>query len=290
MKEIVFALPGNEILATHISNFINAESGQMIIRNFPDGETYVRVLSKVKNKKIILVCTLVYPDQKLLPLFFLSKTLKDLGAASITLVAPYLAYMRQDTNFKPGEGITSNYFATLISGFADKLITIDPHLHRYHSMSEIYSIPCTVIHAASLISDYIKDKITDPILIGPDSESEQWVSQIAKAANVPFIILEKTRLGDHEVKISAPDLDRFKGHSPVLVDDIISTAETMIQTIGHLKKSGMKPPVCIAVHGIFTGNSYRDLIQIGAEKIVTTDTIPHESNQLNIGSLIVQNL
>lgn len=80
MKPIVFALPGNEVLVKSISKAIQADIGEAVIRQFPDGETYVRVLSEVKNRKTIMVCTLAHPDEKLLPLLFLSKTLKSLGA------------------------------------------------------------------------------------------------------------------------------------------------------------------------------------------------------------------
>lgn len=82
-----------------------------------------------------MICTLNQPDTKLLPLYFLSQTAKELGGKSTAIVAPYLAYMRQDKRFQAGEGITSTYFAKLISSFADFLITIDPHLHRRSTLS-----------------------------------------------------------------------------------------------------------------------------------------------------------
>lgn len=290
MKPIVFALPGNEVLVKNISKAIQADIGEAVIRQFPDGETYVRVLSEVKNRKTILVCTLAHPDEKLLPLLFLSKTLKSLGADCTCLVAPYLAYMRQDKVFNEGEGITSEYFAALISGFADTLITIDPHLHRRHSMSEIYSIPCKVIHASSLISAYISEHITNPLLIGPDAESEQWVSEVAKNANAPFIVLEKIRSGDRDVKVTVPQVEKFKNHTPVLVDDIISTARTMIETVGHLKNAGMKAPICIGVHAVFAGNAFEELKKSGVDKVVTCNTIPHSSNEIDITELIAESI
>jgi len=286
MNPIVFALPGNEVLTKSIAKTVQADLGEVTIRHFPDGETYVRVLSEVKNRKVIMVCTLSNPDEKLLPLYFLSNTLKSLGAECICLVAPYLAYMRQDAVFNDGEGVTSEYFASLISGFADKLITIDPHLHRRHSMSEIYSIPCKVIHVSTLISAYISDHITNPLLIGPDSESEQWVSEVAKNANAPFIILEKTRLGDRDVKVTVPLVEKYKNHIPVLVDDIISTARTMIETVGHLKNAGLKAPICIGVHAVFAGNAFEELKKSGVDKVVTCNTIPHSSNEIDITELI----
>ena len=224
MEKIFFALPGNEELTASLAEKSHAELGKAIIRQFPDGETYVKIESDVKNKQVLLICTMKHPDEKLLPLYYLSQTAKELGAKSTCIVAPYLAYMRQDKRFLPGEGITSSYFAKIISSFADSLITIDPHLHRRSSLSEIYTIPTTVIHAADLISNWIETNIEKPLSVGPDSESELWVSEVAHQANAPFIILEKTRRGDEEVVISVPHVEKYKEHTPVLVDDIISTA------------------------------------------------------------------
>lgn len=290
MKPIVFALPGNEQLASKISNGINAESGEFTIRQFPDNETYVRVLSDVAEKPVIVVCTLHQPDDKLLPLLFLCKLLKDLKAKNIWIVAPYLAYMRQDKIFNPGEALTSNYFAELLSSFADRLITIDPHLHRRTSMQEIYSIPCEVLHAATVISTWIKKNIPNAVLIGPDAESEQWVSEVAKDAGVPFIVLEKIRHGDSDVEISIPQVEAYIDHTPVLVDDIISTARTMIATINHLAKAKMKPAVCIGVHAIFAGNSYADLKNSGVSRVVTCNTIVHESNAIDVAEILIQKI
>ncbi len=237
---IVFALPGNELIADRLTSLLSAESGLSVIRHFPDGESYVQVKSTVINRDIILVCTLDRPDDKLLPLYFLSKTLKEFGATKITLIAPYLAYMRQDKRFSDGECITSTYFAGFISSFIDKLVTIDPHLHRRSNLGEIYPIPTVVLHAAYLISNWIKDNIPNALLVGPDMESEQWVSAVAKDAVVPYIVLEKIRHGDNDVEVKVPDVSKWKDHTPVLVDDIISTARTMIETVSHLLKYDYK--------------------------------------------------
>jgi ribose-phosphate pyrophosphokinase len=286
MKPIVFALPGNEELAKNLAGLIHAETGETVIRHFPDGESYVRVVSDVTDRKVVLICTLSHPDEKLLPLYFLAKAIRSLGAKSIMLVAPYLSYMRQDKAFKPGEAITSVYFASLVSGFVDSLVTIDPHLHRRHSMAEIYEVPCTVLHASTLISDYIRGHVEKPLVIGPDAESEQWVSEVAKQAGAPFIILQKERSGDSDVRISVPDVERFMDHTPVLVDDIISTAGTMIGTVKHLKSAGMKAPVCIGVHAVFAGNAYEALKAAGVSRVVTCNTISHETNVIDVSSFI----
>ncbi len=286
MSTIYFALPGNEELTNTLAKREQAEVGKAELRYFPDKETYVRVLSDVKQKDVVLVCTLHQPDDKLLPLYFLSQTVKTLGARSVNLIAPYLAYMRQDKVFNEGEGVTSTYFAKLLSGFADSMVTIDPHLHRRSSLAEIYSIPTKVAHAANHISAWIKNNIDKPVLIGPDAESEQWVADVANKAGAHFTVLKKIRHGDHDVEVSVPQVDEYKTYTPVLVDDIISTGRTMIETINHLKKAGMKAPVCIGVHAVFAGNAYYDIQQAGAASIITCNTIPHLSNQIDISDLL----
>ena len=109
---------------------------------------------------------------------------------------------------------------------------------------------------------------------------------VAKSAGAPFIVLEKIRRGDREVEVTVPQVEKYREHSPVLVDDIISTARTMIETVGHLKKAGMKPPVCIGIHGIFAGNSFQELKEAGVATIATTNTIGHPANKIEIADLL----
>lgn len=288
METIFFPLPGNEALTHTLVEKLDGAYGEASIRQFPDGETYLRLLSDVKGKKVVLVCTLDRPDAKLLPLYFLSKVAKDLGAVCTCLVSPYLAYMRQDKVFMEGEGVTSTYFARMISEFADSIITVDPHLHRIPSLDAVYNIPTEVVHAAGLVSQWIKDNVPFPVLIGPDSESEQWVAAVAKQADAPFMVLEKVRRGDRNVEVSVPQVAAYKDHTPVLVDDIISTARTMIETVGHLNKAGMKPPICIGVHAVFAGNAYQDLLNSEVSQVVTCNTISHESNAIDLSELYLE--
>ncbi len=282
MKPIVLALPGNEAMAQSLALHLGAEFGQATLRRFPDEESYVRIETSVSGREVILVCTLHRPDDKVLPLLFLAATAKELGASRVGLVTPYLAYMRQDRRFQPGEGITSTYFAKILSGFVDWLVTVDPHLHRRNSLAEIYSVPSKVVHAASAISNWIRANVEVPVLVGPDSESAQWVAAVAEGAGAPHLILEKVRRGDREVEIAVPEIEHWHNRTPVLVDDIISTARTMIETVGHLRRAGLKPPVCIGVHAVFADQAYAELLAAGVARVVTCNTIPHASNSIDL--------
>jgi ribose-phosphate pyrophosphokinase len=279
-------MPGNEDLASSLSGALDAEVGHIVVRRFPDEETYLRFETAVEGRSIVLVCTLAHPDERIMPLMFAAAAAHDLGAARVGLVAPYLAYMRQDDRFQAGEAVTSNYFGHILSSKIDWLVTIDPHLHRHSSLEEIFTVPTHVAHAAPLISAWIRQKIEHPLLIGPDTESKQWVAAVAHDAEAPLLILQKVRHGDRDVAISVPDLARWRDYTPVLVDDIISTGRTMLETIGHLQQNGMRAPVCIAVHGIFAGDALNAMISAGAARIVTTNTIPHITNEIDVMPLL----
>jgi ribose-phosphate pyrophosphokinase len=285
---LLIAMPGNESLADSIAGAIDAQPGRIEFRRFPDEETYLRFDCEISGKDVILLCTLDRPDGKLLPLLFTAATAKDMGAARVGLVAPYLAYMRQDRRFQPGEAMTSAYFARILSREIDWLVTIDPHLHRRGSLKEIYTVPTRVVHAAPLVSNWISNAVDNPILIGPDSESEQWVAAVAGEAGAPHLVLQKIRRGDREVEVSIPDIERWRERTPVLVDDIVSTGRTMIETIGHLARVGMRPPVCVGVHGIFAGNAYAELLDAGATRMVTTNTVAHETNRIDVAEILAE--
>lgn len=287
-KLILFPMPGNEIFGAKAAMNIGAEIGKCEISRFPDEESYVRILSDVKGKSAVIVCTLHKPNEHFLPLYFVCKTLRQNGVKDICLAAPYLAYMRQDRIFRPGEGVTSEFFGEIISSFVDSIITIDPHLHRHKSLGEIYGITNFVVHAADHISEWIKKNVRNPVIVGPDEESGQWVKDVAVKANAPFTVLEKTREGSRSVKVSVPHLDNYSDHTPVLVDDIISTAHTMIETVKRLKGAVMNSPVCIGVHPIFAENAYSELLDAGAKRIVTCNTIPHISNDIDVSNLFTE--
>ncbi|MEO3429588.1 ribose-phosphate pyrophosphokinase [Pelagibius sp. CAU 1746] len=286
MEPLLVALDEEDPLASPLAAALGAERAQMNRRSFPDGESYLRYDSSPAGRSVILLCSLDRPDSKFLPLAFAAATARELGATSVGLVAPYLAYMRQDRRFQPGEAVTSTCFAGLVSREVDWLVTVDPHLHRHHSLAEIYSVPAVTLHAAPLLAAWIRDNVERPLLIGPDSESAQWVSAVAGAA--PHVVLEKVRHGDRDVEISIPHVERWSGYTPVLVDDIVSSGRTLIETLGHLRRAGLAPAVCVAVHGIFAGAAYRELLAAGASRVVTTNTLCHESNEIDVVPLLAE--
>lgn len=286
MKVMLFNLASDAALASRLAGQLNAETGELEQHRFPDGETYLRIHSDCKGRACLLFCNLSEPDPKLLPLLFAAATLRDLGAARLLLVAPYLPYMRQDTRFHPGECLSSAVFADLLSNAFDGLVTLDPHLHRYDSLDRIYRLDSRVVPSAPLIAGWIGRHVERPLLIGPDSESEQWVSEVARLASAPSLVLQKQRHGDFDVEIQAPELETWQGRQPVLIDDIISSGRTLLTVLGYLRDAGLPRATCIAVHGLFAGDAYARL-QREAD-VLTTDTVPHPSNAICVADALAQ--
>ncbi|HET7680964.1 MAG TPA: ribose-phosphate pyrophosphokinase [Xanthobacteraceae bacterium] len=285
MTLLFVPLPGNEAMAASLVRFLRADIGHIETRSFPDGETYLRLADNPAGRAVALVCTLQHPNDKLLSLLFAAATARELGATSVGLVAPYLAYLRQDSSFQPGEAVTSRHVAHLLSGTFDWLVTVDPHLHRYSSLQEIYRIPARIAHAAPLIARWIRENVSDAVIIGPDSESKQWVSEVAKDAGAPFAVLEKHRYGDRQVSIDVKHTSSLAGRTPVLVDDIISSGRTMIEAVRVLSPLTKRSPVCIGVHGLFADHSDDILKQAGA-RLITCNTVPHSTNAIDVAPLL----
>lgn len=287
-NNIIFSFPGNKGFVHHLAKKLHLEEGDFIIKRFPDGEVYVQINSQVKNKVAILFCTLNNPNEIILSLMFAAQTLKELGAQKIILVSPYLPYMRQDKRFKPGEAITARLFAKFLSTWVDYLITIDPHLHRIHHLSSIYSIPVLTLHAHDKIAQWIRENIKFPFLIGPDSESKQWVSEIAEQLNAPYIVCCKNRLSAHEVKIDIPSFS-CTTETLIIMDDMISTGSSMRTILKQLSLQGHKG-ICLAVHPLLNKETKDKLFASGAEAIITCNTISDSTNKINLLDLIATNL
>ncbi|MCO5398848.1 ribose-phosphate pyrophosphokinase [Ralstonia soli] len=284
-QRVLIAMPGCEAAAMRLAIPLSAELGHAAVTHFPDGESYVRLYTPVHGAEVAIVCTLDHPDQKCLPLLWLAIAAREGGARRVGLIAPYLAYMRQDAVFHPGEVRAAEHFAALLNGAFDWLVTVDPHLHRIAHLSDVYRMPTAAVEAAPAIAAWIQAHVRAPFLIGPDEESRQWVAQVADICEAPWAALAKTRHSAWHVEVAdAPAIP--PRCIPVLVDDIVSTGRTMLAAAESLRRAGHPQPVCIGVHALFAADAYSQLCAASAD-VVTCDTIPHPSNRIALTKPLV---
>ena len=284
----LYAMPGNEAFAELLSLHTGYQRRQLLLHHFPDGETLVQMASPAPGGDAIIVCTLDHPNTKVLPLMMAAATARELGAARVGLVAPYLAYMRQDMRFHPGEAISAKIFGDWLGRTFDWLVTVDPHLHRYATLAEVYPRAAHVVHAASQLAVWIDAHVTLPLIIGPDSESAQCVTAVSNLLCAPSVVARKERHGDRDVEVFLPQIDNWRDHTPVLLDDIVASGSTMVQTLRSLHGRTSRPPVCVALHGLFAEDSLENLRTEGAGLVVTSNSVINTASQIDISKPVAE--
>lgn len=292
MKNIIVTDCGNSPrLAKKIARKLKAGYSPLAISSFPDGDIYLKFNVDLKNKKLIIIQSFQpNPGASLFNVLFAAETAKDLGAKKVILAAPYLAYLRQDKRFNPGECISSKVMASLLSNSIDELITVDPHVHRYKSLKDIFAIPARKLTASLLIAGYIKKHFKNEIIIGPDQESYQWAEEIAKHLHIHAAVLKKTRFTARKVKVKMIQPIAIKNKNVVIVDDIISTGHTIAEAAKQAKKLGAKTISAICVHGLFVEKALDRLKRVGVSKVISTNTVKHKTNKIDVSGLIVKEL
>lgn len=291
---IIFPMHNSTKLGKSIAHFtLNSELGSLKSALFPDGEFHIQFKDKVKGRIVVLVQALSpNPNTSLLELYFCGKTAKELGAKKVIGVIPYLAYMRQDKRFNEGEALSNKLMGHLIDVGFDKLITVDPHLHRVKSLEDVFSIPAKKLTANSVIAEFIEKKFSpkNTVIVGPDIESSQWAKKIADSVGFESTIFLKNRFSSRKVKVNVTKELEWKGKNVVIIDDIISSGHTMIEAVKEIKKRKPKAVHCICVHGIFAENAYNKLKKAGAKNVISCNSIPHESNKIDLAPLIAKEL
>ena len=179
--------------------------------------------------------------------------------------------------------------AKLLNNSIDKIITIDPHLHRYRSLKDIFTISTKKLTANSVIANFLNNK-RKAVIIGPDWESFQWAEIIAKQIGVESTVLEKTRFSSRKVSVKMKKIIPIEGKNVYIVDDIISTGHTIAEAAKKAKKMGARSITAIGVHGLFVEKAIDKMKKAGVDKVITTNCIEHNTNKIDVTPLILKEL
>jgi len=271
MTATLHAFPESIVAARMLADRLAVETCPISLHRFPDGESLVQV--KPRAGTALLYRSLDRPNDKLVELLFAASALRDGGAQRIVLVVPYLGYMRQDIAFKPGQAVSQKIIGKLLAQHFDALLTVDPHLHRIGSLSEIMpGIAAHSISAAPALANRI-EKGSNAVLAGPDEESRQWVEAIARPYGLDVIVGEKTRLGDRKVELDFPAAGSVEGRPVILVDDVISSGHTLQIAARRLMEAGAANVEVLATHCLATADDLEALKAAGITRIRSCDSV-----------------
>jgi len=252
---------------------------------FPDDELKLTLPARLPERTVLLR-TLDHPNEKLVELLLAARTARTLGARQLTLVAPYLAYMRQDMAFAQGETVSQTIVGRFLADLFDAVITVDPHLHRTATLAQAVPARTAIaLSAAPLIGRFIAAQGLRPLLIGPDGESMQWVAEAAHAGGFEHAVGHKIRHGDRDVDIELPAVD-LRGRHVVLVDDVASTGRTLARAAEAVRAAGAARIDVAVTHALFVGDALAALAAAGVREVWSTDSIAHPTNRIALAPMI----
>lgn len=286
---IVLSFPVGADAARRLAAALQLEHADIDVHRFPDGESLVR-LPESLPPEVIIYCSLDHPNDKLVELELAAATAMTLGAHRLCLVAPYLCYMRQDIAFHPGEAVSQRIIGELLARRFDTVVTVDPHLHRTHDLSEAVPVRQAIaLNATGPMAERLAAREDKPLLVGPDEESLQWVRAIAEKSGLDYAVAKKQRFGDRDVRITLPDTPLAK-RAVVLVDDVASSGQTLLVAAKALLERGAGPVSVMVTHALFADDALQSLTDAGVYDVCSTDSIPHASNGIALDRLLADAL
>ena len=288
---IVIGCSHGKHIAKKIAKKSKRKYSELFVERFPDNELHIKFNSKIVNNQRVVLVQSFYGDidSCLIEVMFAARTARNMGASSVTLMAPYFPYMRQDKMFNYGEVASIHVLGEILSDILDSVYILDPHLHREKNLGHIFSVPAHKLTANPLTAEYIQKNIKNPLIVGPDWESYKWAKRTAEIVGCDSTILLKDRHSARNVDVRFQEKVDVKGKNIVLIDDMISTGNTLIKTIIKLKKLGVTKVTCIATHGIFTENALEKLQKTGA-KVITSNSLPGKVSKIDVSELFAEKI
>lgn len=286
--ELLLAFDDEWALGRALADALRVPLQRIERHRFPDGELKLR-LPPALPARVVLLRGLHQPNDKLVELLIAAPAARELGARELVLVCPYMAYMRQDIAFVPGEAVSQRHIAGLLARQVDALLTIDPHLHRIASLDEVMpGCRTRALTAARLLGEWVAERVPDALLIGPDEEALQWVGEAGRAHGLPHAVCHKQRFGDHDVRVVLPSLPglAIAGRAVVLMDDVASTGRTLMEAARACLEAGAASVDVAVTHALFVGDALAQLRATGVRHVWSTDAVPHETAAVSVAPLI----
>lgn len=276
--------------ARALAEALGCPFGEVAVHRFPDGEVMVSAPDVART--VIVHRSLDRPNEKLVELVLAAEAWRRLGARRLVLVAPYLAYQRQDRAFAQGQGISQRAIARLLSHDFDRVVTVEAHLHRTHSLAEVFPrVRADSLGVGRLVGAWLADRVaTPPVVIGPDEESAPLVAEVAGVLGAANMVFHKTRTGDRAVDLRTEACADLAGRPAVIVDDVCSSGQTIAAAARAALAMGASQVDAFVVHALLDGDAMELVRSAGVRTLASTDSAPHPSNALALAPLLAEAL
>lgn len=276
----LFTGRANPKLVDEIADYLGTTVGPMVIKNFSDGEIYVKVQESVRGDDVFIVQPLCNPvNDNLMELLIIIDAFKRASAKTITAVIPYYGYARQDRKASGREAITAKLVADLITtAGADRVLAMDLHTGQIQGF---FNILVDHIFSNPVMIKYLKDKNfgEDLVAVSPDAGGVERTRHLAKQLDCPLAIIDKRREAHNVAKVGHV-IGNVQGKTAIIFDDIIDTAGTITEGVKLLKKEGAARIFICAAHAVFSGPAIQRLEEAPVEEVIVSNTIPLKQQNL----------
>ncbi len=272
-KLSIFTGNSNPGLAKAICDYLKVPLGQAVVGRFPGGEIHVQINDNIRGHDVFIVqSTCEPPNDNLMELLILVDAAKRASASRVTAVLPYYGYARQDRKDRPRVPISAKLVANLITtAKADRVLSMDLHAGQIQGF---FDIPVDHLYSINVLVDYFhKKRIKDLIIVSPDVGGIKMARAYSKVLNVPFAIVDKQRENDRKTKVMNI-IGNVKDKNVVIVDDLVSTAGSLVEATNALKSAGVKDIYAAIVHPVLADPAIDRIKKSVIKELVVTDSIP----------------
>lgn len=276
----------NKLLADKVANHLGLELSETLVRNFSDGEIWVKFNDNVRGVDLFIIQSTFAPADNILELLMLIDAAKRASAKRVTAVIPYFGYARQDRKDQPRVALTAKLIANLLErAGADRIITIDLHSSQIQSF---FDIPMDHLYASPVLIRQLKKMGLDNVTFAaPDVGGAKTARSYAKRFGGDLVLVDKRR-PQHNVAEIMHIIGDVKDKNVVIVDDMIDTGTTFVNCAEALKDKGALHIIGVCVHPVLSGNALDKIDASDAvSKVFVTDTIPlkRHSDKIEIVSV-----
>lgn len=278
-KLLVFSGNSNRSLALDICEYLGVKLGEAVVDIFSDGEIHVKVNENVRGHDVFVIQSTSYPSNNhLMELLIMIDALKRASAQRITAVLPYFGYARQDRKDQPRVPITAKLVANLLTvAGADRVLTIDLHAGQIQGF---FDIPLDHLFAVKIFVDCIKSLKLEKnlVIVSPDVGSIKTARSYAKRLRCGLAIVDKRRVNDKEAEVMHI-MGEVKGKHAVIVDDMVTTAGSLIEAVDAIKNEGAMDVYATVTHPVLSGPAIERIKKSPLKELMVTDTIPIEKDK-----------
>jgi ribose-phosphate pyrophosphokinase len=268
----VFSGRSNRPLAERISKALGEPLGKVEIKNFSDGEIWVKFSDNIRGADVFIVQSTIPPAENLIELLIMMDAAKRASARKVAAVIPYFGYARQDRKDQPRVSITAKLMANLIAqAGADRVITMDLHAPQIQGF---FDIPVDHLYSSAvLVKHFRRRKIPRLTVCSPDVGGIKMARAYAKRLEADLVVIDKRRPRQNEAEIMNIIGD-VRNRNILIVDDLVDTAGTLVNAVKALRDNGAHDIYAAATHPVLSGNAFERLKNSGLTNIVVTDTLP----------------